>query len=413
MKNFWLLIILILVFLQLSAESFDIHQIIEIGLKNSYDINTKNYSLRTAKQNLYSSYLDFVPTASYNISRTESQNSIEKSGYISISESFSSDDSRYFYTKKSLSSLRKSKIDLQITKKETVFQIIQYFLNVLQNQKLLDVSRKGVEISIQNFEETRILFSHGKVSDLDLQQSEINLSRAKIDSLKAKNVLKKSIMDLCSLINIEYKKNYEFPEFDYKFQHSKDFTFSEDNNLSINSAIENWKQAKIDYTQNKLNFLPSFSFSISKNFTWKEKNILDFDKKSSPLKYTLSLSYPLLSPITNLPTNLKHKYSLKQNQLSLNETRRKQKQNFVFLLSDFQQLQESLKLAEKQEELAKLFFKLTNEKYILGQVDITDLENARKQLFQSSNDRIIEYYNLIQTQEKLNLITNSKMLNRY
>jgi outer membrane protein TolC len=413
MKKTLILIIILSLSAFISAETLDIHQAISIGLKNSYDVNSQTYSLDIAKQNLFSSFLDFVPEANYNISQTENKNNIEKSGNIAISESFSSNDYRYFRIKSNLSSLKKRKIDLQLTRRELVYQIIQYYLNVLQNKKLLEVSEQGIEIARRNLEETKIFFSYGKVSDLDLQTAEISLSRAQIDSLKAKNSLEKSKMDLCFLINIKYKKDYEFAEFDYEFLKPSDFTFSEEENLKIASLKENWDQARINYSQNKMNFLPTLSFSLNKNLNWKEENLLGFDRSASPLKYTLSLSYPLFKPLTNLPTNKSSKYQLKQSLLQFDRTKKEQRQNFDFLLTRFQQSQEGLKLGEKQEELERTHFNLVNEKYKLGQTNLTELENARKDLLQSTTEKIKEYYNLILIQEELNLVSNAKILKRY
>ncbi len=413
MKRKLISVFLILFIAALSAETFDIHKVIEIGLKNSYDINSQKYSLRTAKQNLYSSYLALLPSASYTISKTGTNNSSEKSGCIEIYAPISSNDSRYFSIRNNLSSLRKNEISITITKRNLIYNIIQYYLNILQKIDLFEVAKLEVEIYRKNLEETRILFSYGKVSEIDKRQAEINLSRAKIDSIKAKNELEKSVLDLCFLINLNYDKNYEFAEIDYEFRNPDDLSYSQENDLAIRSAKEDFMQSKLDYTQNKLNFLPTLSFSISKDFVWKKENIFDFDKNSSQLQYTLSLSYPLFSPLTNLPTNLSSKYAFRQSRLTFDNTKKEQKQNFYLLLSDFKQSNESFGLAKMQVELEELNFNLVNEKYQLGKANFIEFENAKKNLRQSKIDKIKEYYNLILLQEGLNLICNSKILKEY
>lgn len=406
-------IFLILFAFKLFGETFDIHEVIEIGLENSYDLNSQKYSLRVAKQNLYSSYLDFLPSASYNISKIETDNSSEKSGSVSISESVSSNESRYFSIKNNLSSLRKNEINLEIAKRDLVYTVVQYYLKILENKEEFEVAKLEVEISRKNLEETKILFSHGKVSEINKKQVEINLSRAKIDSNKAKNELERSVLNLCFLINLNYNENYEFAKFDYEFRNPNDFSYSQKNDLEISSAKEDFLQSKLDYTQNKLDFLPTLSFSVSKDLAWKEKSIFDFDKNSSQLQYTLSLSYPLFSPLTNLPKNLSSKYAFKQSKLTFDNIKKDQKQNFELLLSDFRQSKESLKLAKMQLDLEELNFNLVNEKYKLGKANFIEFEDAKKNLLKSKTDKISEYYNLILIQEKLNLICNSKILKKY
>lgn len=396
-----------------AADTLDIYKVIDIGLQNSYDVMTEKYSLRIARENLYSSYLNFLPQINYNISRAEAANETEKSGNITVSESFSSSAERYFNVKNNLSSLKQNEIQLELSKRELIYQITQYYLNVLAAEELLTVTKLDLAIAKQGLEETKILHSHGKASDLDLQMATVSVERARIDSLQREITLEKSKMDLCFLINIDYDPEYIFNDLSYEFLSPEDFSFSEPKNLRISSSAENLKQIKTSYTQTKLDFLPALSFSLSKSLEWKEKNIFDFDDTASPLRYTLSLSYPLLNPLTNIPSTQSSKYRLRQAELQFDQTREKEKQSFQFALTSFNQGKMSLNLAERQQQLEELNLNLVSEQYRLGQVSLTDLENARKSLLQSQVDYIQEYYNLILLQEELNLITNTKMLSKY
>lgn len=396
-----------------AANTLDIYEVIDIGLKNSYNIMTENYSLRITQQNLYSSFMNFLPRTNYNISRSEIGDLTEKSGNITISESFSSSADRYFDVKNSLSSLKQNVIQLELTERELIYQIIQYYLNVLSAEELLTITKLDLAIAKQGLEETKILHSHGKASDIDLQMATVSVERARIDSLRKENTLEKNKIDLCFLINIDYDPEYIFSDLSYDFLSSEDFSFIESKNLHISSSEENLKQIKTNYTQTRLNFLPTLSFSLSKSLKWEEKNIFDFDDTSSPLEYTLALSYPLLNPVTNIPSTQSSKYRLRQAELQFDQIREEQRQNFQFALTSFNQGKMSLDLAEKQQQLEELNLNLIKEQYRLGQVSLTELENARKSYLQSQGDYIQEYYNLILLQEELNLITNAKILNKY
>jgi len=213
------------------------------------------------------------------------------------------------------------------------------------------VTQLDLAIAKQGLEETKILHSHGKASDLDLQMATVSVERARIDSLKRENTLEKSKMDLCFLINIDYNPEYIFTDLSYEFLSPEDFSFSEPKNLRISSSAENLKQIKTSYTQTKLDFLPTLSFSLSKSLEWEEKNIFDFDDTASPLRYTLSLSYPLLNPLTNIPSTQSSKYRLRQAELQFDQTREEEKQNFQFALTSFNQGKMSLNLAERQQQL--------------------------------------------------------------
>jgi len=396
-----------------ASDTLDIYKVIDIGLQNSYNVMTENYSLRMSQQNLYSSFMNFLPQTNYNVSRSEIGGDTEKSGNITISESFSTSAPRYFDVKNNLSSLRQNEIQLQLTNRELIYQIIQYYLNVLENEELLDVTKLDLAIAKQNLEETKILHSHGKASDLDLKMATVSVSRARIDSLRGENTLEKSKMDLCFLININYDPAYTYAGLEYEFLSDKDFSFSESKNLRIAFSAENLKQIQTNYTKTKLDFLPTLSFSLNKTLQWEAENIFDFDDTASPLRYTLSLSYPLLNPLTNIPSTQSSKYRLRQAELQFDQTKRQEHQDFQFLLTSFNQGKMSLDLTERQKLLEEQNLNLVEEQYRLGQVSLTELENARKSFLQSQVNYIQEYYNLILLQEELNLITNMKMLNTY
>lgn len=395
------------------AETFNIDKVIRIGLENSYDITNQTYTLKKSKQNLFSSFLDLLPGANYSISNTETANTSTKSGSISISETIYSDDYRYFNITNSLSSLRKNKIDLEITRKNLIYNIISSYLNVLLQEKLYDVSKMALNIAKMNYDETKTLRTYGKVSELDMQQAEIDLSRAQIDSLKSDYDYENSKMDLCFLLSIDFDESYTFAELDYIFSADPTFDLNMEKNLTVNSYKENMKQSKLNYVQNWLEFIPTLSFSVNKSLTWEQGGLFDFDTKSSPIQYTLGLSYPLLSPLTNLPANRISHYSYKQTKLLYEHKKKEEQQDFVQAVKNFNQLQQSYELAKKQENLSEMHFNLVNEKYRLGQADLTELENARQERFQSMSSRISQYYLLIMAQENIHLITNDKLLNRY
>ena len=413
MKKIFLCALILLCAGMSYAETFNIDKVIQLGLENSYDITNQTYTLQKSKQSLYSSFLDILPNANYSISNTEPSSPTSKSGNISITETVSSDDYRYFNITGNLSSLRKSKIDLEITRKNLIYNIISSYLDVLLKEKLYDVSTMALKIAKMNYDETKTLRTYGKVSELDMQQAEIDLSSAQIDSLKTEYDYENSKMDLCFLLSIDYDESYTFAELDYAVAENQTFNLDIDKNLTVNSYKESLKQSKLSYVQNWLDFIPTLSFSVNKILPWEKSGFFDFDSKSSPIQYTLALSYPLLNPLTNLPSNKSSHYSYKQAKLLYEHKKKGEQQDFLQAVKNFNQLQQSYELAKKQENLSEMHFNLVNEKYRLGQADLTELENARQERFKSMSSRISHYYSLIMAQENIHLITNEKLLNRY
>ncbi|MEA2103032.1 MAG: TolC family protein [Candidatus Cloacimonadota bacterium] len=406
------------------AETLSIHKAIQSGLKNSYSMIQQNYELEQSKNNLYSSFLNILPTAQYGISSTTSDGTTNKSGSISLSESISSNDYRYFSIKKDVSSLKQEKLNNEINRKNFIYDVISKYIDVLKAKKYLKISAQKVKQSKMDMSHTQTLFDNGKASTLDVEQAKISLYQVKIDSMQASNNYENSITNLCFFINISDRENYEFEDLDFELaDESRRMTiqrdesnpvFIEENNLSIEYSKESLKQAKLSYFEDKLSFLPTMRFSMSKNWNWGEvdKIVNDFNSSNSS-SYTLSLSYPLLNPLTNYPSYRSSKLDLKISKLNLKNIKKEKNNDFAYQVKLLQQQMKNLELLKRQEKLTERHFDLTRQKYQLGKVDLSDMESEREKLFTAKFDNIRAYYELILLQEKINMITNQKLLGSY
>ncbi|MBS3767247.1 MAG: TolC family protein [Candidatus Cloacimonetes bacterium] len=414
MKKYMMLITLILMFsFVLHAENLNVKDVIEMGLENSYDMNIQDYYLRNAKNDLYSSYLDLLPGVDYSISRTEySDDTVSETGQIQISESISSNDSRYFSIKNSHNSYKKGKIDYKIVRRELVFNIINKYIDVLESKENLELAKQNVKTAQLDYDQTQVLKEHGKASRLDLQQSQISLSQARLDSLKAYDEHINTKIELCHFINVNYDPEYNFKELSYEFKNPAKIDFTPEQNLSVVSMQQDIKQSKLSLLQNTLEFFPTLSFSINKSFDWEETNPLDFNDEQ-PYSFTLQLSYPLMNSLINYPDNKSYSNNLKVRQLQLEQTIREKQKEYTFYNTSYQQAKRSLELAKKQIELTELHYDLIRQKYDLGEADLTDLEKARSDLFNSKYNRINKFYDLIILQENINLLTNKKLMGKY
>ncbi len=395
------------------AEQLSVYDVIEIGLEKSYDLLSQDLYLKSAKQNLYSSYLDLLPGVNYSISRNEtSDNLVSKNGSIDISESVSSNDGRYFSIKNNHYSYKKSKLDLRATKRNLIFDIITAYIDVLEKKENLTLARQNVKNAKLEFLQTKVLKGNGKASRLDLQQSKISLSQVKLDSLKAFDNFVNSKIELCHKINVNYDSDFIFKDISYDFNLSAPVDFRPEQVLSVKSARQDLKQSKLNLLQNTLDFFPTFSFSVNKSFAWEKTSPFQFDS-NQPYSFTLQLSYPLMNILLNSPSQKVSQNNLKIQRLNLEQTKQQKQKDYVFYNTSFKQAKRALELARQQIELTELQYDLVKDKYKLGQADLTDLENARSDLFNSKFNKVTKYYELMILQENINLLTNSNLLGKY
>lgn len=394
------------------AKSINIHKAIEFGLKNSYSMKQQKYELEQSKNSLHSSFLALLPSAQYNISSSATDDSTNKNGYISLSETISSNDSRYFSIKNNLSSLKQKKIENEINRKNFIYDVISKYIDVIKTKKYLKISAQNVKQSQVDMMRTQTLFDNGKASSLDVEQAKISLSQTQIDSIRTAYDYENNVTDFCNFINISENEIGEFEDLDYEILDEGQPDFQNDKNLSIKSSLESLKQTRLSYFQNKLRFFPTLSFSMNKTLNWNETNIFDFNS-SNPSSYSLSISYPLLNPLINYPSHKSSRLSLKISKLNLKNIKKEQNNDFSDQLKLFKQTKRNLELLKKQEKLTARHFNLIRQKYKLGKADLSDVESTRKNLFSDKYNTISVYYELILLQEKINQINNNKLLGRY
>lgn len=414
MKKVYVLILFVLSSISLTAETLTLDKCIELGLKNSFTIFDQEIKLKKSKQSLLSTYYDFIPNISSNVKYNEMHNSLDnisKTAELSISEYIYSNDSRYFNIRRNTSALKQNRINYQLQKRQFIIQVLNYYLNVLQEQKLVEIKKKNLALSEKQLAMTELLYNLNKIAKLDLDRAKLDVSTTKLGILMQKKKLESTKLDLLQLIGLDLHTEYTLDTLTYRFTEYKKTQYTP--GLSITFEKEQLFQDKLNYWQRKLELYPTLALSISKRFTWDLEETKYFSDYDDTWNFSAEVSYPILSLFTRNPEVKNAKYQYISQQRNLENLLSSENIKFQKALLDYQNSKEQLALLKEQVKLEKMHLEFIEQKYKLGMIDIIKLEEARNKYIDAQYNEIDGYYKLIKLNEELNLISDEKILGKY
>ncbi|HCX73323.1 MAG TPA: hypothetical protein DHM37_06365 [Candidatus Cloacimonas sp.] len=406
-----ILLMMVIMPVLLFAKEYNLPDMIEIGMQNSHQILSQQQELQNAKSSLRNNYWEILPSANLNASNNRYDNNAwTKSAGFSISKSIYLNEPTYFNIRRGLLNKENAEYTWQDTRKQIAYNIVSYYLTILESKKALQIQQKNIELQKKIKNQIEIMYEVGKKSELELQQSEIDLIDYEIAVLEAKNSLKTSRKELFNYLNIE-DDGWELKEPDMpEYKLVEDFK----TNLEITRQQNNIKSTKLSLFEQKLNFLPSFSLGYSYNYdkpTIADYN--DWDDYEDSTTLSLSFSYSLFDLFHKYENHGQQKRNLKIQQIALDRTQKKYQTELENLNSDIATLEKSVKLYEKKITLARKNLEKAEEQFKLGLINLLDLDKSRLDYLNAQLNYNKNYYQLFRKQEERNLLLSQKILGRW
>lgn len=321
-----------------TAETYDLDQIIRIGLDNVLDYKLELLNSKYSEQQMTQSVIDLFPSVSasysYAYSGRESffdlpRNTVKDNTMdviddarlsYSISKTFSLNDQSIFGYMTSKNDLKQSKISETQKKKDVVYSILSKYLTVVEGQNALKIRQENLKLEQKVFQETKMLFDTDRKTSLDLKQAEISLINAKISLNEQVNSYRKQREDLLHYIGLPVDSVYfSDPEVEIKTS-APDYT--ESNNMKMSEL--QLKNRKLTTLQNSLSIIPSLSLSYNFSESADYEQINDFmglNIKDGGFSIGLSLSYNFTDSYKDITNNIYTKNTLKHAEKSLSMTR--------------------------------------------------------------------------------------------
>jgi outer membrane protein len=230
MKNITAKFGLILLFISSTVyaqEKWSLNKCIIYALENnrdikSYELNVNAYEIMTGKAKLnYMPDLSFNTNYQLNINRSldpvtysfiehTSANSVNAN--ISMNVTVFDGFRKYFTYKKSVLDFNVSQIDFETLKHEISLSVTVNYLNILLNKEVIKSIEQQIEMSDINIVKAQKLLDEGILTDERLHNLMVQRDSEKYSLTEAEGNLKKSVIALCSLLNLTDFDSFELED---------------------------------------------------------------------------------------------------------------------------------------------------------------------------------------------------------
>ena len=409
-----LLLLILLIPLLLISQEYTLDQLIEIGLEKSYDIQQENAAYKNYKSYLRSSWFGLLPTASITASTTNSESSDmervwTKSAGFTLSKNLSLNESSYYNIWTSILSARNSGLSLEGMRKEIAFYVFSQYLYILEAQKNLDIQLDNLELQQRIYDQVQVQYTSGEKALLDLKQSEISLIDYEIAVNEAENGLIQQRQDLFTYLNIP-DEGYDFiePEFDIS---EEEFVYQE--NYTLLRKRNSIKSSKVSLFQQKVDFLPSLTFSFSYQNTSLSDEIDDFSAYDDSYTMSLAASFDIFDLFEKRESFVRSRRNLEIEELDLENSEQELRSELSNLINDMKTLRRSRDLYFDKLNLAEENLSMAQEQFRLGIISLLDLDRTKIEYQNAQLSYNNRYYELIRKQEEINKTLSRNILNRW
>ncbi len=435
-KASWILSFLLLPILVSGQDNWTLERCIGYAHENNIQLKQQELNVARTSNTLAQSKLDLLPKLNAGVGQTfRFGRSVDPLTY-----EFTTQNSRgtsfaassgvvLFRGFQGINTIKKNDLDLQINladyahaKNDLALGITRFFLQVLFNQELLEITEQQVELSQQQLAQTNQLVKVGALANGDLLEMQAQLASEELNQVNAKNQLDLSLLDLAQLLDLENPDNFliEQPgleEIPMELSSPPVAKVYESSLLFLPQI----KSAELNVQSSEKNLLlakGSLSPSLSINSMWgtgysdqiydlMTGNIMPFQEQVA-YSSTNSLRFYLNLPIFN---NWVSRTSIKNANLDVLNSKYQLQATQNTLRKEIQQAYADAKAALKkynatEKTLTFLLeaFDYANQKYAIGMLTSLDYKLAKNNLTKAQSELL---------QARYNFIFNSKILDFY
>ena len=366
------------------TQTYSLEQLLDTALQQNTTLKQSILNVEKARLGLSSVRINYFPEISGSISRSENFDNIRFEGRqhinsmgFTISKNIALKNQSYFATKNAEHSLTLAEIAHEMQINNTIFEIIQNYINVLENQKRAALYEEDIKIQESIVAESNILFLQRKITQFQLQQSEINLLNSRISSLNAQNNLNDSRKRLFDLINIT-DETYPLDEVSiYDDVDSETITrdINFDQILRIRQQNESMNSLRTSITQTKMDFYPQMNLAYTYGRTLSSEDF-SFDRGRNTHTISLNLSYSLNNLFRNRYTYKQARYTEEQQNLDTAQLIKDISQRFTQLIEELKYLEQLQTLQENRLLQTTANLEMAQQRYRLGLLTQLDLDKA-------------------------------------
>jgi outer membrane protein len=209
-----------------AQQQWSLEDCICYALNNNLSIKTQALNIASNRLVKDKARLDYLPSMDFNSNYQFSLGrSLDPTTYsfienstvntigtgLSIGTTLFDGMKRYYAYRKSIADLDIAVADLEMTRNDVSLSVVMAYMNILLNREVMESVERQIEISETNINRTKIMVEEGVMTDDKLQNLLIQYNNEQYSMAEAAGNLRKSIIGLCSLLNID-----DYDTFDIK-----------------------------------------------------------------------------------------------------------------------------------------------------------------------------------------------------
>jgi len=302
-------------------------------------------------------------------------------------------------------SLDNSRIDFELTKRQSILDLAYAYFTALKQNKIVNVREQSVATAQQHLDNTRIRFEEGLVAMMDVSQAELQLARQVTSLIQIRQSAESSLDSLKLKLNLPLVTKLELTQEVHNLSESIDMDLliaeAISNRLEIKSLSNQVRSAEMSVKMAANKRLPNLDLALTAE-TVHHNNDIDKVFKIEKDDYSVSLGFSwTIGGQTNRESWVQEKIRLKKLNNKLLQKKLAVEKEVMDAIRNHQALVEALKVSEKSVEIADRSLELASQSYQEGLTSNLDIIKAQDDIVDARNGYLSGLIDLAMAKIKL------------
>ncbi len=288
---------------------------------------------------------------------------------------------------------------------EVRLSVITYYLQVLYNKELLEVSREQLRLSNVQFERQKVLLEGGKVPEVDVIQAKAQVAKSEVQVVTSENDYQTSLINLAKALELNDIKGFEVEPIDDErlaLLNAEDvYTNAVANYPAIRAARQGIKVADDAVSVAKSGYLPKINFNAglgSSYYTVSGEDGHSFGKQmrdnfSKTLGF--SLSVPIFDAFSTRNSIRQAKVRKLNAQIQLEQQESELHKNIRLAYYQALGAEKKYEAGKTAVIAAKAALDAMTEKYTYGKANATEWEQTQSEYITTLAQQVQAKYEMI------------------
>ena len=387
-----------------SSEILTLEKAIDISLKNNYSVTIARNQQIIADRNLNYGRAGFLPILDAYAAQTWNSDNLPPNSfpfnYFSAGINFNwtiFDGFKMFRNYDKLTELKDiSDLDLRYRIENTALSVYDTYYSIIKEIFFENLYKETVELSQTRYNIYKDMYDVGKVSKLELIQSQVYLNEDKSKLYNQTTLVKNLKIVLNQILTRDINSDFEVSDtITYKnnleLKNLSDLVSK--NNTELLISQKNKIISDLDINISKSNFMPKLGVFASFGYASTNNNYMIPSINKNLVYYGISLSYNIFNGFNNSNDLENSKVQSLNSELTYNDIKKKLESDLLRSYNEYKNNLELVNFEQQNVSISKENLDISNERLRLGTISYLELREAQLSFVSSKSRYINSIYN--------------------